>query len=104
MPFQDAMLSPGTTYKHTHAAEKVISRRTLASWPHSRWIQKRKRGRQSSRWGVAGWVNSVHRHLHNHEMSGALQYTKVPLGWEDRLKKGKATHSSILAWRIPWTI
>ena len=25
------------------------------------------------------------------------------LGWEDRLEKGKATHSSILAWRIPWT-
>ena len=26
------------------------------------------------------------------------------LGWEDSLKKGKATHSSILAWRIPGTI
>ena len=26
------------------------------------------------------------------------------LGWEDPLKKGKATHSSIVAWRIPWTI
>ena len=26
------------------------------------------------------------------------------LGWEDPLGKGKATHSSILAWRIPWTI
>ena len=25
------------------------------------------------------------------------------LGWEDLLKKGMATHSSILAWRIPWT-
>ena len=24
-------------------------------------------------------------------------------GWEDPLGKGKATHSSILAWRIPWT-
>ena len=24
------------------------------------------------------------------------------LGWEDPLQKGKATHSSILAWRIPW--
>ena len=23
--------------------------------------------------------------------------------WEDLLEKGKATHSSILAWRIPWT-
>ena len=26
------------------------------------------------------------------------------LGWEDPLEKGKATRSSILAWRIPWTI
>ena len=31
--------------------------------------------------------------------------TWVPsLGWEDPLEKGKTTHSSILAWRIPWTI
>ena len=35
----------------------------------------------------------------------AMQETRVPsLGWEDPLEKGKATHSSILAWRIPWTI
>ena len=26
------------------------------------------------------------------------------LGWEDPLKKGKPIHSSILAWRIPWTM
>ena len=25
------------------------------------------------------------------------------LGWEDPLEKGTGTHSSILAWRIPWT-
>ena len=25
------------------------------------------------------------------------------LGWEDSLEKKRATHSSILAWRIPWT-
>ena len=25
-------------------------------------------------------------------------------GWEDPLEKGKATHSSILAWRIPWIV
>ena len=27
-----------------------------------------------------------------------------PLGQKDPLERGKATHSSILAWRIPWTI
>ena len=26
------------------------------------------------------------------------------LGWVDPLEKEKATHSSILAWRIPWTV
>ena len=26
------------------------------------------------------------------------------LGWEDPLEKGNCTHSSILAWRIPWTV
>ena len=26
------------------------------------------------------------------------------LGWEDPLENGKATHSSVLAWRIPWTV
>ena len=25
------------------------------------------------------------------------------LGWEEPLKEGMVTHSSILAWRIPWT-
>ena len=43
-----------------------------------------------------------------------VQLVKIPpamletwvqsLGWEDPLEKGKATHSSILAWRIPWTV
>ena len=34
----------------------------------------------------------------------AVQKTWVQsLGWEDPLEKGMATHSSILAWRIPWT-
>ena len=33
-----------------------------------------------------------------------MQETRVQsLGWEDPLEKGMATHSSILAWRIPWT-
>ena len=35
----------------------------------------------------------------------AIQETLVrSLGWEDPLEKGKATHSTILAWRIPWTV
>ena len=35
----------------------------------------------------------------------AMQETWVwSLGWEDPMDKGKATPSSILAWRIPWTV
>ena len=35
----------------------------------------------------------------------AMQETWVrSLGWEDPLEKGKATHSSILVWRTPWTV
>ena len=35
----------------------------------------------------------------------AMQETWVQsLAWEDTLEKGKATHSSILEWRIPWTV
>ena len=34
----------------------------------------------------------------------AMQESQVQfLGWEDPLEKGMATHSSIVAWRIPWT-
>ena len=34
----------------------------------------------------------------------AMRETQVrSLGWEDPLEKRMATHSSILAWRIPWT-
>ena len=35
----------------------------------------------------------------------AMRETLVQsLGWEDPLEKRTATHSGILAWRIPWTI
>ena len=35
----------------------------------------------------------------------AMQETLVQfLGQEDPLEKGQATHASILAWRIPWTV
>ena len=52
--------------------------------------------------------------LHRHRASLVAQLVKnLPtvwetwvwsLGWEDPLEKGKATHSSILAWRTSWTI
>ena len=48
------------------------------------------------KWGFSG--GSVVRNL------PAVQETWVlSLGWKDPLQKEMATHSSILAWEIPWT-
>ena len=48
------------------------------------------------------WASLVAQLVKN---SPAMQETWVQsLGWEDPLKKGVATHSRILAWRIPWTV
>ena len=35
--------------------------------------------------------------------AGDIKDQVQSLGWEDPLEEGMATHSSILAWRIPWT-
>ena len=38
------------------------------------------------------------------ENAPAMQEIQLQfLGWEDPLERGMATHSSILAWEIPWT-
>ena len=48
------------------------------------------------------WASLVAQLLRN---LPAMQETWVrSLGWEDPLEKEKATHSSVLAWRILWTI
>ena len=47
------------------------------------------------------WASLVAQMVKN---TPAVQETQVQsLGLEDPLKKGMATHSSILAWRVPWT-
>ena len=54
----------------------------------------------------------THSHMHVGASLGAQMVKNLPamretwlqlLGWEDSLKKGMTTHSSILAWKIPWT-
>ena len=50
---------------------------------------------------LLSWAPQVAQMVKN---TPAMQETRVwSLGWEDPLEKGMATHSSILAWRIPWT-
>ena len=47
------------------------------------------------------WVSLVAQMVKN---LPATQETKIrSLGWEDPLEERMSTHSSILAWRIPWT-
>ena len=47
-------------------------------------------------WGFVWWLRQKN--------PPAMQETRAwSLGWEDPLEEGKATHSSVLAWRAPWT-
>ena len=47
------------------------------------------------------WIHSIAQMVKN---LPAMQETWVrSLGWKDPLEEGMTIHSSILAWRIPWT-
>jgi len=48
------------------------------------------------------WASLVSQLVKN--LPAMLETWVRSLGWEDPLEKGKVTHSSILAWRIPWTV
>ena len=60
---------------------------------------------------ASGHVLLISEHLCNSPVSQLVKILPavweawvLSLGWEDYLKKGKATHSSILAWIIPCTV
>ena len=79
------------------------------------WLGTRRTG-PGVEFGVGGGEEGRHPvgWLFSHATSLVAQLVKSPplmqetwvrsLGWEDPLEKGNATHSSILAWRIPWTV
>ena len=48
------------------------------------------------------WVISLNNMLRLKHLPGMPETRVRSLGWEDSLEKEMATHSSILAWRIPW--
>ena len=57
--------------------------------------RRKKKTESSLQMGMAQKVKNLH----------TIQGTGVQsLGWEDLLEKGMAPHSSILAWRITWTV
>ena len=56
-------------------------------------------GREGERQHLTSLVAQLEKNL------SAMWETQVQcLGWEDRLEEGTATHSSIWAWRSPWTV
>ena len=69
---------------------------------YSPWGGKRIRHNQVTEHTYISWASLVAQLIKN---LPAMQKTWVrSLGWDDLLEKGMATHSSILAWRIPWTV
>ena len=48
------------------------------------------------------WASLVAQLVKN--LSAKRETWARSLGWEDYLEKRKVTHSSILAWRIPWAL
>ena len=64
------------------------------------WLPSVPQDPHSLHW-VANRYNKAAQRLKNLPAEQATQVRS--LGWEDTLKKGMATHSSILAWWIPWT-
>ena len=50
------------------------------------------------------WASLVAQLMKNPPAVREIWVRSRSLGWEDPLEKGKATHTSILAWRIPWTV
>ena len=60
------------------------------------WVLELGRG-----WAGASQVGLMVRNLPAN--AGDIRMQAWSLGWEDPLEEGMATHSSILAWRVPWT-
>ena len=73
-----------------------ISFSRRSSQPRDRTLVSRIVGRRFTVWAT--------REVPTHpQMQETLETQIWSLGWEDPLEKGMTTHSSILAWRIPWT-
>ena len=59
------------------------------------WTKKSLMWNHSWFWGFPGGSDGKESACNEGDQVGSL-------GWEDSLEKGMATHTSILAWRIPW--
>ena len=78
---------------------KQISAELEGLWSHGLFSQtvglSQKTGRRLSASLIAQWIENL---------PAVLETWVWSLVWEDPLEKGTAAHSSVLAWRIPWSI
>ena len=126
-PFQDSCLgSPVDRGAWRAAVHRATDSRARLKWPSRQWAEREWR-QQDSRAGCHWFweklfpqhhcllVGMQNRAVTQEDGSSLIaQLLKNPpamhetsvwfLGREDALEKGKATHSSTLAWRIPWTV
>ena len=91
------------TYRHMPSLSHSVPP-SLSLFPHCllQWNPCKARGGmelETTTWWEASLMAQLAKNL------PAMRETWVrSLGWKGPLEKGKATHSSILAWKIPWTI
>ena len=69
---------------------------------HDSWVRKRFLGERIGYPLQYSWVSLVAQLVKNPPLMRET-WVQSP-GWEDLLEKRMATHSGILAWRIPWTV
>ena len=82
-------------------AKLVKNPPAMQETPVDSWVRKILRRRIGYAFQYS-WASLAARLVKN---PPAMQETWVQfMGWDNPLEKGKATHSSILAWRIPWTV
>ena len=94
---------PGETFDITHYSFKIKALRKLGIEEYlEKTLHSLLQCLLPRALGLWTWTSLVAQLVQN---LPAMQKTWVrSLGWEDPLEKGTATHSSILTWRIPWTI
>ena len=83
------------------AVRKVSLRSRSSGWGSKRQLMRRERDFRLKRLMSVGSASLMVQTVKN---LPAMWETHVQsLGWEDTLEESLATHSSIFAWRIPWT-
>ena len=93
-------LTPLGVVSPAHCSRSVTRTPTCVSQTEKRWVFRASD--ESQNCCARSWAPLGAQLVVN---PPAMWETRVrSLGWEDPLEKGTAAHSSILAWRMPWTV